>query len=253
MNRIICLILVLAAFITAMENATAQSAKKIPTTLITDDQKRLSAMYYPPTMPNAPGVILLPDTRCDGMKFGSIPEKLSEAGFAVLSMDLRYKDLIAKAGNRREQIKTIQKQDLRALVKYDTKTAIKFLASLKEVDPERIALIGTSLGSRVALISGIEYDSKALVLISLSGEIALPGYKPTKELLSDYGKKPILFMTATKDWGGNYKAAEHNKLYYEWAKGEKELKIWPGSDHGIGILRKKEATSFVISWLKNNL
>jgi dienelactone hydrolase len=253
MNRTICLILVLAAFITAMESATAQSTEKISTTLITDDQKKLSAMYYPPTMTNSPGVILLPDTRCDGMKFGSIPEKVNEAGFAVLSMDFRYKDVIAKAGSQKEQIRTIQKQDLGALVNYDTKSAIKFLASREGVDPKRIALIGTSLGSRVALISGIKYDSKALVLISLSGEVALPGYKPTKELLSDYGEKPVLFMTATKDWGGNYKAAEHNKLYYEWAKGEKELKIWPGSAHGIGILGKKEATSFVISWLKNNL
>jgi len=92
-----------------------------------------------------------------------------------------------------------------------------------------------------------------LVLISLSGEEAFPGHKSIKQLLSDFGEKPILFMTATKDWGGNYKAAENNKLYYDWKNGKKELKIWSGSDHGIEILNKKESTEFVISWLKNNL
>jgi esterase/lipase len=60
-------------------------------------------------------------------------------------------------------------------------------------------------------------------------------------------------MTAKKDWGGEGKAAEHNKLYYEWKNGKKELKIWSGSGHGVGILKKKESTDFVISWLKNNL
>jgi dienelactone hydrolase len=221
--------------------------------LTTEDGQKLKSSYFPPPMTNAPGVILLPDTRCDRMNFGSIPRKLNEAGFAVLALDLRYKDIIAKAGSRKKQISTIKKQDLMALVKYDTKSAINLLTSKKQVDPERIALIGTSLGSRVAIIAGVEYNLKALVLISLSGDLAFPDYKPIKQLLSDYGEKPILFMTAKKDWGGEGKAAEHNKLYYEWKNGKKELKIWSGSGHGVGILKKKESTDFVISWLKNNL
>jgi dienelactone hydrolase len=221
--------------------------------ITTDDGKKIKCTYFSPSMPNAPGVILLPDTRCDRMNFGSIPRKLNEAGFAVLAMDLRYKDIIAKARSRKAAIKTIQKQDLMALVKYDTKSGINFLSSKNEVDPERIALIGTSLGSRVAIISGVEYNLKALVLISLSGKEAFPGYKTIKQLLSDFGEKPILFMTAKNDWGGNKKAAEHNKQYYDLKKGKKELKIWSGSGHGIEILKEKEATNFVILWLKNNL
>ena len=60
-------------------------------------------------------------------------------------------------------------------------------------------------------------------------------------------------MTAKKDWGGNGKAAEHNKLYYKWKNGRKELKIWSGSGHGVEILKTKESTNIVVSWLKNNL
>ena len=240
------LICSLARFVT-------QGGAEETVSIATDDGKELKCMYFPPPQSNAPGVILLPDTRCNRMNFGSIPTNLNEAGFAVLAMDLRYKDLIAKAKNRKEQIRIIQNQDLMSLVKYDTKGGINFLSSKKEVDPERIALIGTSLGSRVAIISGVEYDLKALVLISLSGEEAFPGHKSIKQLLSDFGEKPILFMTATKDWGGNYKAAENNKLYYDWKNGKKELKIWSESGHGIEILNKKESTEFVISWLKNNL
>lgn len=222
-------------------------------TLNTEDQTKLNCTYYQPPMPNAPGVILLPDTRCSNNHFGSIPKKFNQAGFAVLAMDFRYKELISKAGGIKEQISTIQKQDLAKLVNYDTKSGIDFLLAKKEVDPNRISLIGTSLGSRVALISGIKYNSNALVLISLSGEEALPGYKPVKELLSDYGEKPILFISAEKDWGGNFKAAEYNKLYYEWKNGKKELKIWSGSGHGVELIEKEEAINFVINFIKSNL
>jgi dienelactone hydrolase len=222
-------------------------------TLNTEDQTKLNCTYYPPPMPNVPGIILLPDTRCDNNNFGSISKKLNQVGFAVLAMDFRYKELISKAGGIKEQISTIQKQDLTKLVSYDTKSGIDFLLSKKEVDPNRIALIGTSLGSRVALISGIKYNSKALVLISLSGEDALPGYKPIKDLLSDYGEKPILFISAEKDWGGNFKAAEYNKLYYDWKNGKKELKIWPESGHGVELIQKEEAINIVINFIKSNL
>jgi len=127
-----------------------------------------------------------------------------------------------------------------------------FLTAQKEVSPDRIALLGTSYGSRVALHSGVKYKVKALVLVSLSGHEALPG-KGVKELLEEYGDRPVLFMASEKDWGGNYKAAEHNKLYFDWAKGKRELKIWKGSAHGVDILGIKDASEITIKWLKENL
>jgi esterase/lipase len=105
----------------------------------------------------------------------------------------------------------------------------------------------------VGLLSGIKYDSEALVLVSLSGEEAFPGGKTVKQLLGEYGNKPILFMTSEKDWGGNYKAAEYNRLYYEWAKGDKELKIWPGSKHGVEIVKEQDASEYIIHWLNSKL
>ena len=232
--------------------ATTQIIKE-PVTLITDDKSKLAGTYYPALTPNAPGVILLPDARCDKKHFGNFPSKLNEAGFGILAMDFRYKELIARSRSREEMISTIQKQDLNALVDYDTKSAIDFLSRQEGIDPERIGLIGMSLGSRVGLISGVKYKIKALVLISISGQEAFPGGASIKELLEEYGDRPILFMASEKDWGGNGKAAEHNKLYFDWAKGEKELKIWPGSGHGVDILNRKKATEFLLLWLKNTL
>ena len=220
--------------------------------LVTEDQKQIRATYYPSPSGQAQGVILIPDTRCDGSIFNRFSLKLNKGGFSVLAMDLRYKDLIAGAKGQGEQIKLLQSQDVYAPVNYEIKSAMAFLASKREINPDRIALLGTSYGSRVALTSGVKYKAKALVLISLSGQEALPG-KAVQELLEEYGDKPILFMTSEKDWGGNYQAAENNRLYFGWAKGKKELKIWTGSAHGVDILDIRKAADSAIIWLKENL
>ena len=239
--------------IIAVACATAQTNKNYAP-LVTDDGIKLDFDYYPANLPSSPTVILLPDTTCNRKKFGTFPVKLNEAGFNVLVLDLRYKDLVSQARSREGAIQVISKQDLNILADQDVKSAIDYLSRQDNVDTKRICILGTSLGSRVALQSGVKYNAKALVLISLSGEeIFLGGGIPIRQLLSEYGDKPILFMTSEKDWGNNYKAAEDNKGYVKSVKGRSELKIWSGSAHGVDILNKNEASEFVLSWLKKNI
>ena len=91
------------------------------------------------------------------------------------------------------------------------------------------------------------------MLVSLSGEEALPGGKPIKALLKDYGEHPILFIAAEKDWGGDYKAAAHNRQYFEWANSPKQLKIWPGAGHGVELIEPQERLEFLIRWLREQM
>lgn len=234
-------------------STTAVKEAKLDVTLITDDQKELQAIFYPPRFPKVAGVILLPDTRCDCRDFGTIPSKLNEEGIAVLAMDFRYKDLISKTKSREEAVSTIQKQNLDPLVDQDVKAALHFMSKQEWVNSERICLIGTSLGSRIALVAGSKYKVNGLVLVSLSGEEALPGGKPIKSLLKDYGEHPILFITAEQDWGGDYKAPANNKQYFEWASRPKQLKIWPGAGHGAELIEPQERLEFLIQWLREQM
>jgi dienelactone hydrolase len=217
-----------------------------------EDKKTLEATYFPSQADNSPAVILVPDTRCDKSVFGSLPSELNKAGFAVLSMDMRYKELVSRTRSQGDAIKALQAQDLYAPVTYDTKSAIDFLTSQAAVDPTNIVFLGVSYGSRVALHAGVKYKAKSLVLVSLSGNEALPG-KSVQALLEEFGEHPILFMTSERDWGSNYKAAEDNRRYITLAKGKKELKVWEGSAHGADILAIKGAPDLVISWLRQNL
>ena len=180
-------------------------------TLVTDDQIKLDFDYYPAHQINSPTVILLPDTRCDRRNYGNFSAWLNEAGFGVMAIDFSYKNLIERSGNESKQIETIKRQNLDVLVDPDVKSAMDFLAREDSVDHKRICIIGTSLGSRVALKSGVNYNIKALVLISLSDqEIFTVGSTPIQKILSKYRDKPIFFMTSEGDWGNNFRAAEDN-------------------------------------------
>jgi dienelactone hydrolase len=247
-------LLIVPFFLSATVGCTTTQPGPSAEKLLTEDSIQLEFDYYPAHHRDSPAVILLPDTRCDRRAFGALPAKLNQAGFAVLTMDLRYKDLIAKSGDIPKQIQTIQKQDLNVLVDQDVKSAIDFLSQQDEVDLKRLCLIGTSLGSRVALKAGVKYSTKALVLVSLSGkDVFTVGSDPIQQALSEYGDKLILFMTSERDWGNNHRAAEDNKLYLNWVKGKSELKIWPGSAHGMGIIKMSDASEFLVSWLRQNI
>jgi len=245
MKRLLMISLVVASSLALYQLAGAES-------VATADKKSIDITYYPSAAERAPVVILIPDTRCDRSVFRKLPSQLQKAGFAVVATDLRYKTLIAGARSREEGIRVLQSQDLYAPVTYDLKSVIEYMAQRKEIDPARIALLGTSYGSRVAIHAGVEYKAAALVLVSLSGDEALPG-KAVRQLLEEYDSKPVLLMTTEKDWGNNFRAAQDNKIYAGWGKGKRDLKIWPGSAHGADIVEGKEASAFVIEWLKANL
>lgn len=221
--------------------------------IITDDGFKIDFDYYPALNPGSPAAILLPDTRCDRSSFGTFPGRLNEIGFNVLAMDFRYKDIIAKSENMAQQIHAIKEQDLDSLVDYDVKGAIEFLSGQINTDAKRICVVGTSLGSRVALSSAVRYGLEAMVLISLSGQEVFPGGVAVRTLLSEFGDKPALFITTENDWGNYNMAPADNRMYMNWVKGRGELKIWPGSEHGMEILERSEASQFILSWLKKNV
>jgi dienelactone hydrolase len=245
MKRLLMIPLIVAASLALYQLAGAES-------LTTADKQSIDITYYPAAAERAPVVILIPDTRCDRSVFRKLPLQLQKAGFAVVTTDLRYKTLIARARSPEEAIRTLQRQDTYAPVAYDVKSVLDYVAQKKDVDSARIALLGTSYGSRVAIHAGVQYKVAALVLVSLSGDEALPG-KAVRQLLEEYESNSVLLMTTEKDWGNKFRAAEDNKTYAGWGKGKRDLKIWPGSAHGVDIVEDKDPSAFVIEWLKANL
>jgi dienelactone hydrolase len=112
-------------------------------TIVTADGKTIGISYYRPPSEGAPAVVLIPATPCDRSEYRYLPSRMQKAGFAVVTMDMRYKELMhAERRSREEAIRTLQSQDLYAPVNYDVKAVLSYLAGKKEIDQTRIVLLG---------------------------------------------------------------------------------------------------------------
>jgi fermentation-respiration switch protein FrsA (DUF1100 family) len=135
--------------------------------LHTSDGLRLSSWFLPAThrsgsagdRPAGPAVLIFNGNAGDRSHRLTLAEALTERGYAVLLFDYR-----GYAGNPG----TPTEEGLRA----DAHAAIDALAARPEVDPERIAYFGESLGSAVAGGLATERPPAALVMRSPPSSLA---------------------------------------------------------------------------------
>ena len=128
-------------------------------------------------MPNAskaiPGLVLLPGAGVDKKSELQFAKKLSQEGYAVLTIDQRG---IGETGGDvisfDEDFKSYANGDIpfQHLVIADALAAVEVLREQNDVDRTKIAIVGESLGGRIAIIAGaIDKDIKGVVGISTAG------------------------------------------------------------------------------------
>src|SRR5262249_7837332 len=94
----------------------------------------------------SPGVILVHSYLTDRHVFENLEHLLSAAGFAVLNFDFRGRGKSQEKGNYFDL--PIAERDKAYL---DVKAALDFLASQSAVNPDRLALVTTSIGVKYGL------------------------------------------------------------------------------------------------------
>jgi fermentation-respiration switch protein FrsA (DUF1100 family) len=135
--------------------------------LHTRDGLRLAAWFLPPSagpMPSQPGpaVLILNGNAGDRSHRLPLAIALAERGYGVLLFD--YRGYAGNPGSPSEE-------GLRA----DALAAVEALAAQPEVDPQRIAYFGESLGAAVAGAAATERPPAALILRSPPPSIAEMG------------------------------------------------------------------------------
>jgi len=182
-----------------------------------------------------PGVLLLHMIYGSRMQWQDFAPQLSQAGYASLAIDMRGH---GETGGKADWT---QARD-------DLQRAWEFLAARPEVDPQRTAIVGASMGANMALVSGTaEARVKALVLLS-------PGLNyygvQTEDPIAKYGKRPVLIVVSRDD---SYAAASSQKLS-ELAQGAVQLQLYEHAGHGTEMLeRQPELGALILSWLNQQL
>jgi pimeloyl-ACP methyl ester carboxylesterase len=214
-----------------------------------DDGVSLVGSYFKPSIGinnSTPSVILLHMLGSDRGTWDNFAQKLSQNGYAVLSVDLRGHGESIKQANSTISYQSFMPRNFKNMT-LDVKAAKKYLAEERDANPNQISIIGASIGANLALnYAASDQSIKSVILLS-------PGLNyrgiSTLDSIMKY-KNPTYIVAAEKD----SESAKDSKILCEKITCAENLRIFENSnDHGTDILSNKmlgsELQDIILSWL----
>ncbi len=216
----------------------------------TEDGYRVAAWYWAPRKPGSPGVILAHMRGSDKSSFAGLATKLVDEGFAALAIDLRGHGATIAPNGQQGNYETFIDADYLAMLN-DISAAHAFLDSLKEVNGDRVAIIGASIGANLGIIYAAG-DRRVRTVVALSPGLDYRGLKPL-DYLDGYGQRALYLITSKQD-AYSYQSCQ---ALEQAAKEADPLSIraFDGIDHGTDLLAAHRGLDMTIitGWLYNHL
>ncbi len=222
------------------------------------DGVRLVATYYPVAAALAPAVILVPGFSQDRQSWSQFAVRCQTNGLAALALDLRgHGDSTRQSGplglltlNYRD----LTPQDFQSMA-LDVEAAFTWLTEQPEINDQRIAVAGASVGANVALRYAALNDEVAALLL-LSPGLTYKGLR-TDDVIQKYGPRPLRIAVGVGDafaYESSKRLIEIRQETFPATKAERELLECQGGLHGTilfaGISKLAPA---LVTWLKQVL
>lgn len=132
-----------------------------------------SLLWLPKSAEKVPAVVIVPGAEVLKEHREDLAKKLVRMGFSAMVLDQRtFGETGGIVPSIREDIESFNnnKEPVQHRFIYDVLRAGDVLRSQPEIDPEKIALIGESMGGRFVIIAGaIDKDIKGIIAISTGG------------------------------------------------------------------------------------
>jgi dienelactone hydrolase len=199
------------------------------------DGATLSAEYYPPVIAipvagqKAPGVLLLEMVGGSRADWDPFARQLQAQGMAALVLDFRGQGATAGPADWTKSVD-------------DARAGWQALLSRPEVDPQRTALIGASIGANVALIVGANNNQVAAVAALSPGD-NFQGIQPGP-LLGNFGSRPV-YLIASQDDAYSYASAQH--MAPALAGGD--TFYYTNAGHGTAMFSNPDLATRLLNWL----
>ena len=193
------------------------------------DGATLAATYYPPIVRPAPAVLLLHMLGGSKADWESFARELQKQGYAALAMDLRGSGASAKPEDWSK-------------APDDVKGGWQLLSSRPEVDANRTAIVGASIGSNLALMVGGAQD-RVNTVIALSPGLDYYGLNPSSAL-KNFGQRPVYLVASKND---PYSFNSIQTLARLSVSAEKFELLSAG--HGTAMFKDPDLQSALIEWL----
>lgn len=184
--------------------------------------------FYESPKANSPAVLLLHQWGSTRKSYDDFAKRLQAKGFGVLAIDGRGFGDSTKTTDGKT-VSTDRGDETVKGMKADVDNAFQFLAKQKNVDAQKIGIVGASYGSSLAIIYGAENKQiKAVAL--LSPGLNYFGNMPTEPAVKNYGDRPLLLVAAEDD-----KESADTVRKLKEADAKSEMQIYPKGGHGTEL------------------
>ncbi len=193
-----------------------------PVEFETDDGLVMVGTFAAPDTPDPwPMVILLHMLGGSRTDYDALIPRFTADGYAVLALDMRGH---GETGGDKNW-------DLAAR---DLETVINILFDQPKILPGRVAIVGASIGSNMALKTGAAVPKISSVVL-LSPGLAYDGVT-TEDALATYGDRPLLIVASSED---SY-AAELSQTLADQSSGLVNFKLYDGAGHGTNMFNAED-------------
>jgi alpha-beta hydrolase superfamily lysophospholipase len=201
------------------------------------DGTSLAGEYFEASSRPAPAVVLvhmLTRTKAD---WGSLPDRLQDAGITALTVDLRGHG--GSSGSSQALADMVQ----------DVRAATAWLAARQGVRPGSVALVGASLGASLSLLAAVELPAvRAIALLSPS--LDYRGLRTDVGLVRRLGSRSLWLAASAED----PLALRTVRDFAADSTGPREQVISTAVAHGTALLeRDPEVGHALVDWLRRTL
>ena len=210
----------------------------------TDDGYSISAIIGKPEniVEDLPGIILIHQGGSSKEEWGSFFDKLVKQKYIVLAYDVRGHG----GSDKVENIYALFNDPNSA--PHDLYAAFEYLKDYDNVDADRIAIIGASIGANLACVGITKLNIKTAVSISAKTS-AVENLNRSKDLIL----KSIFYIASTGDQNGK-RVEWARELYDRTEFPKKFLEVKNSSAHGVSIFKNEPSVkNEIILWLKETL
>jgi len=203
-------------------------------TLESPDKTIIVGSFFDSPKPNSPAVLLLHQWQSDRHPYDDFAERLQAKGFNVLSVDGRGFGESTKTTDGKTVAPERTDEAVKAMLG-DVGAAVDFLSKQKNVDPNRLGIVGASYGSSLAIIYAAD-NPKIKAVALLSPGLNYFGNMLTEPAVTAYGNgRPLLVVAAKDDLDSVdtvHKFFAHASTETKW-----EMAIRDTGGHGTALLR----------------
>lgn len=232
-----------AALALALNLLGGQAASAEPRTeTFVSGGKPISAEWFQPASAAAksPAVLLLHGadgmTRADSYRFGA--HALAAAGYHVVLV--HYFD---RTGDVRANWSSLRED---ALLWLETiRDAVTYVAAKPDVDPDRIAIVGFSLGASLALASAGN-DARIKAVVDVFGPLPTGADKAART-------PPVLILHGARDRIVPVENAHRLEALLKARQVPHEVKIYPDQGHGFAGPAQIDAAGRILAFFNRHL